>query len=301
MNSEQLARYKAYRLALAHLKENESVFNDKPAFVAVYQSATSAMAQLDEAEQIRLERQSGATHTKNEQRDQLARLAFTVSNVLVSHAVDTGDTAIRKKMSFNLGELQYLVPQRLIGIAANILDTARRQQQALQAYGLSEEQLNELADRINQFSETAQGPRKFITERMQAGMRQEELLEKLDTIFNEQLDGLMLLYQEKQREFYDQYMLKRTVVKRGRRKTRVYGQVTDKATAAPLENVTVAVKGTAMSTLTAPDGSYSMNTPSFSIGVVVYSKEGYTPVEITTSVKRGQATNNDMSLEKVHI
>jgi hypothetical protein len=298
MKALLLARYKAYSLALAHLKANETITSEVPKFATVYLSAKTALDEIEQAESRRSQKISGATEGKEKQRDDLARLAFSVASILVSYAVDKDDATLRAEMTFAPSELKFATPHELSSSAINILTSVKGREAELKEYGLTEADITSLTSQVEQFSTGKYAPRKFISERKQDGILVEENMARLTVIFNEQLDGLMLLFREKHPEFYKQYMIKRTVVQPGRRKTRMEGTITDSATGAELPGVNISIKGSVVSTVSEENGTYYLNMLPATFGIVVFEKEGYQTVELSAPIKRGQILHQDLAMKK---
>lgn len=298
MKNQQEARYKAYSIALAYLKDNESITGTLPLFSTAFNKAMKLLNEINDAENKRAQKLKSATDSKLRQHEEVARLSLVYSAMLQSYAEDKGNTALRSAMSFNQTDLAHATPHDLSNRAANILEKMVELQPALKEYGLTDDQLSQYRDLLGLFATGRHAPRTQIAERKQAGILVTENLSQLTEIFAKELDSLMQYFRESHPEFYNQYRIKRTVVNPGRRKTRVEGVITDNATGAALQGVSVVVKDTAFATVTAADGSYNLNTPSIAEARMLFTKEGYQPAEITVKIKRGQALQQNLALVK---
>ncbi|MCX6319702.1 MAG: carboxypeptidase-like regulatory domain-containing protein [Bacteroidetes bacterium] len=298
MKAFKLARYKAYSIALAYLKDNESVTGTLPLFTTVYNKAKALIDEIGNAENRRAVNLRTASGSKQQQHNELARLSLVYAAMLVGYAKDKGDTALAEAMAFNTSDLKHATPHELSTRAANVLEKLNALQTPLQEYGLAAEQVTEFANMLSQYGTGKNAPRSLIAERKQAGILVEENMAQLADIFSNELDSLMLYFRDTHPELYNQYIIKRTVVRPGRRKTRVEGVLTDEATGAALEGVSVYIKGTELSTITEEDGGYYLNTPSIQQGVLVFEKEGYQTKELKLKIKRGQALEQNMALVK---
>ncbi|MCX6317664.1 MAG: carboxypeptidase-like regulatory domain-containing protein [Bacteroidetes bacterium] len=297
MTNVETAKYKAYKLALAHLANNEAITNEEPVFASAYQAAKALLDRIDAAESMRTSKVTATTATRNDQRKDLAEITFSVAAVMKGYAEKAGDTALRNAMSLSRGEVFGTTPLQLSTVASNILAQAQKLLEPLKAHGMNESLLADFAAQLEQFN-TGNAPRNFIAERKQAGQLVSDNLRSLTDLFNGQLDGMMLLFKDKYPDFYAQYLIKRAVVNPARRKTRVEGVVTDKAGGSVLAGVLVSLKGTSATTLTATDGSYYLNAQPAVPLVILFEKEGYKPLEVTVIVKRGQALLQNAALEK---
>ena len=297
MNSIQNARYKAYSLALAHLKENEAITKAVPAFETAFLSAKATLAAVDSADSRKAQKKGGVTDSKQKHQDNLANQALALAAVISSYAALNKDLVLKEEMHFSPSELFYGPNQQVSVHCANILAKARELTGELKDYGVTEALIDNYATQLDQYAVSILEPRSATAERKQAGELVAELLKQLQVIFTDHLDALMLLFKFTHRDFYNQYLIKRMIVNPATRKTRVEGVVTDKASRTQLANVSITVKGSNLEAATLGDGSYSLKTPALTMVTVVYQKEGYKPFTIEAAVKRGQATTLNVELE----
>jgi hypothetical protein len=301
MNRTQNARYKAYSLALAHLKENEVITKTMPVFEPVYLSAKALLDEIGQTNERKVSKLKGLTESKYQYQEVLAAQALATASVISSYATKINDPGLKEAMNFSQSELLYGPEMELGTKCSIILSKARELAAQLQDYGINQAYLDGFAKMAGSYKSSVHKPRNAFAERKQAGMLLNEQLRKLLLIFTGQLDPLLLMFKTTHQDFYDQYLIKRMVVDAITRKTRLVGLVTEKATGQALANVAVTVKGAedAMVVTTAEDGSYSLKTPLLKQVPVLYQKMGYKPLAMQASLKRGKATTVNVELESV--
>ncbi len=297
MNATQSARFKAYTLALAHIKENEGITKGVPAIEVMYLSAKTTLDAIANADLRKIEKLKGVAGSKQQYQDNLANQALAIASVIGTYAATKKDLALKEAMNFSRTELFFGADQLLSGKCTIILAKARELAGELPDYGITGLLIDNFAGMLENYAAIMNEPRNVSAERKQAGMLVNELFKQLQMIFTDKLDAMMLLFKFTHSDFYDQYLIKRMIVNPGQRKTRVEGIVTDKTTHQALDDVTVMVKGTDMITTTPADGSYSLKTPLLKRVPVVYQKKGYKSVTLETTVKKGKATTVNVELE----
>ncbi len=298
MNAIQTARYKAYSLALAYIKENEPVTSTVPIFAAVYTSAMATLDAISNTNKRKIENRKGVADNKQQHQDSLSAQAQSIASVIGTYSTIQKDPVLKEAMNFSKSELFYGPDQLLNEKSANILTKTKELAASLKDYGITPALIASFESQLKDYSGTINEPRNVALERKQAVMQIKDLFSQLKLLFTEQLDPLMQLFKTDNRDFYEQYLLKRSIVDPSSRKTRVEGTVTDKRTGKALPGATVLVKDTDFITSTPDDGSYSLNVPGIKQVPVTCQKDGYKPVTKQAILKRGQPTILDMELEE---
>ena len=296
MTSIEIARYKAYSLALAHLTDNLALTKEVPAFEQTCQEAKQLLADIDNLNTRRSVKLDGVTVKKRQQRDELVQQALAISSVISGYAVRQKDKGLAEGMRFSTSELRYAAELRLVDYCTSILNKATELGAELAPYGIGEEMLNQFRTQLTAFSTTQLQPRNRLAERKDSRQQVTEKLKELGELFTRRIDAMMLLFQQSQREFYGQYIAKRTVVNPGHRSTRIEGTITAGAGAQPAR-VKITVAGTDFTTFSNADGSYVLKTPLLPSVKVVYEREGYKTITLELPIRRGQATVQDVQLE----
>lgn len=297
MTSSQTARYNAYSLALAHLKENEQITSGISVFEALYLSAKTTLDAISDTDRRKIQKLKGVADSKQQFQDSLSTQALAIASVISTYASVKKDLTLKESMNFSKSELFYGPGQLLNEKSANILTKAKELATSLKDYGITDALMDSFESQLKDYAANVNEPRNMTAERKQAGIQVRELFKQLNRLFIEQLDRMMLLFKFTNSDFYEQYMIKREIVDPTRRKTRVEGTVTDKFSGKALAGVTVILKNTELNTTTADDGSYSLKTPIIDEMPVIYQKDGYKPATKEATVKRGQSTRIDVALE----
>jgi Carboxypeptidase regulatory-like domain len=301
MNSIQSPRYKAYSLALAHLAENQSITESIPAFQPIYTSAKATLDAIKDASNRKTEKQKGFTVSKQELQEALSGQAKSIASVIATYASINNDTGLKEAMSFSKSELLYGSDEKLEGKATIIYKKAEEYADKLKDYGISRVLLDNLKNLLETYSATLNEPRSLTVERKQAGSDVEKLFKQLGQILSQQLDPLVALFAGTQPKFVEQYQLKRQIVNPARRKSKVAGLIKVRGSGKPLSGAVINMKAGEISTLSNEDGSYTLKTPVGSNLELVIEKEGYLPVTVVVSVKRGQTTVIDIEMELLRL
>ena len=296
MTNTQTARFKAYSLALAHLKENAAITAGVPAVTTVSELAQKLVDAIKEADQVRVEKRDARAAGKNQFREKFADQALIIAKAVAGFAAGINDQELLASMKFSRSDLTYGTDRELGSMAANILATARKLEKELVPFGITGETITRFASDVKAYLDKTNQTRNRTAERKGAGQQIQLLLTQLRNVFDQQLDGLLLQFRDSHPAFYTDYMNKRTVINPASRKTRVEGFVTDRNSRLPLGNVQVALKDSKIVTSTLADGSYYLKTPALTAATVEFSLEGYKPLTVVVDVKLGQGLNQSVEL-----
>lgn len=298
MKTEQLARYNAYSLAISYLLENENITKAVPAFATTCADAKAKLDTITQHENRRQQISSRATVQKEQLQTDLANQAEAVAAVIGSYASRKKDAKLLESVSFSPTALHYASAQVLSSRCNNILNLAKELAEPLKEYGISAEMITSLATLTEEYAANVQAPRIEKGDRKNAGTEIRELIQELDTIFNNQLDGLMLLFRFSHRSFYNGYLIKREIQERGHRKTRLEGLVVEKGTTNGLQGVELIIDDTATNVQTGAEGNFDLKLPLLTGAMARFKKAGYKTVELPVTLRRGQVTRLEVELEK---
>ena len=299
MTTNQAARYKSYVLSLAFLKENQDITKEADAFASVFDAAWLLVNEISNIDTRKTVRLKGVAETKEQLQDELVEQAVAIASVISGYAAQKSDPGLKEAMNFTRSELFYGSDQQLGTKCRIILEKARELTAQILRFGITPEKIETFAGYIDNYTASINEPRSATAYRKQAGMQMRQLFDQLRRLFTEQLDPMMMLFKATQREFYDQYLIRRMIVNPAQRKTKVQGKVRDKATLQELADVAVSVKGLeTMPATTDAEGRYSLQTPLLKRLPLLYYKEGYKPGRADTTVSRGKTTTLDVELER---
>lgn len=299
MTIDQSARYNAYALGLAYLKENEVITKDIPAFSEAWQAANTTLNAVAEAENLRQMNRQGIIASKKQYLAQISHQALAISSAIVTYASANKDNGLKETMTFTSSELSYTSIQQLGARVSNILSTAKNLREELKKYGISDEVLTGFARLVEQYLPSANLPRINTNNRKNAREQVIELLKQLQEQMDNQIDKLMVQFRLSHPEFYNKYLISRTVVNPGHRKTRVEGLALEEGTGALLGGVQVMIEQSNLATETMADGSYSLKTPGLTNATLVFKKEGYQTVSVQLEIKRGQIVKQTVEMIKI--
>lgn len=292
------ARYNAYTRTLEYLKQNEAITGSVPAFATVYTNIKALLDAVTGLDSVRKQNRQAVTAGKYQYQADIGQQALAISAAIVTYAVSINDEELKRSMKFTRSQLFYSTDPDLGARVSNILQKARELSEPLKEYGITAEMISGFAKLTEQYLPEANSTSTHLAKRVNATQLINEKLNEARALIDNQLDMLMIQFELSHPEFYNQYIILRTVPTTAHRKTRVEGTVSEKLTEAGLANVLVRLKGSDVETTTAADGSYTLKTPPLNSTQIEYIREGYTPVTVQLQIKRGQAVKQDVEMEK---
>lgn len=299
MTKIEYARFQAYALAMEHLKNHTAITDSVPVFKKVYDNAAKLLERIADADQVREAKKETSSAGKQQFKNELVRKARIVAGAIVTYAGLHNDQGLRESMTFSHTELARAKDTDLASLTANILEAARQLNGQLKDFGISDELLQDYTERVTNYSTQANKPRRQVAEIKVAGDIAREDLLSLRKIFDQQLDSLMLQFEEKHPEFYITYHIKRTIIYPGHRKTKIDGLVTDARTGDGIANAQISIKGSPLTVTTQPDGSFILTTKPLHNATLECTCEGFKTVSLLVEVKLGQSLKQEIIMEKI--
>lgn len=198
--------------------ENSDVWSAMPAFTTAFNEFETILAQIDAQSQIQKGSTTGITQNKQKEEDEMIQATVEIAAAVYAYASKVGDNELRDKVNYSpsaLGELRDTV---LKDVCQSIHDEANNVITQLADYGKTPQDLTQLQSEIDDFTAIIAKPRTAIGTRATATTRLVELFSQADAILKNQIDKLMVTYQNSRAEFYNKYQNSRTIVDLGTRK-----------------------------------------------------------------------------------
>lgn len=262
MTLSQSARYNAYSLVLAHLKENESITKDVPDFVQIYEAARTKLDAIIAADNMQ------------QCRENIAGLALIISTAIIAHADETNNHHLMRAMHFSSALPGSGRESQWGAKAATILVHAGKLATELKGYGITDEMMTSYAAMVEEYLTTARELNNNVKGHIQAGESIKKGLKELHEILNKQLDKLMRQFKFTHPAFYNGYISKRRLVTPAAHSTQPARRITDAARRNTSTGVPVFLKGTELMTVLWADGSYGLYLPLLTSASIKYQQEG---------------------------
>lgn len=194
---------------------NNSVWSGLPAFVDAFGNFENTIADIDTQRQIQEGKTTGITENKQKEEDEMIQISLEVAAAVYAYASKIGDNELRDKVSYSPSYLRKSRDTILKDICQVIHDEADKVIANLADYGKTPADLTQQQKEIDDFADILAKPRTAIGTRATATTQLVELFQNSDDVLKNQLDKLMLTYQNSEPEFYLPYQNARIIVDLG--------------------------------------------------------------------------------------
>ena len=198
-------------------EKHSGAFGSLPPFVNAFGELKVNISATENA--IRTQEQSllGVALDKRTKRTAMLSSALAVANAAFAYAEDTGDLALRERMSWSFSTSNKgrdaVIGQRCQGIH----DDATANLPDLPDYGVTAVDLTALRSDIDAYVATIGSPRSALTVRKGATAEITALVKDSLKILNNRMDKLMSEFKESKPNFYQEYFDARIIVDSGAR------------------------------------------------------------------------------------
>ena len=197
---------------------NNSIWSGLPAFVSAFGDFESAIAGIDTQRQIQEGRTTGITENKQKEEDEMIQITLEIAAAVYAYASKIGDNELRDKISYSPSYLRGSRDNTLKDICHVIHDEAAKVIANLADYGKTPADLTQLQKEIDDYAAILAKPRTAIGTRATATTQLVELFQQSDGLLKNQLDKLMISYQNGESVFYQTYRNARNIVDLGARR-----------------------------------------------------------------------------------
>lgn len=197
------------------LSQNEALLSGNAPLFAATNELQNIVGDIDQARQATLVDSSGLVSEKGNLQTALIETTYEVSSMLYAFAERTGNAILRSNVDFPISDLKKLRDGELNINCKKILELATSNVDALKDYGITEEKLNALQNRITQYEQHLPARRITVSERKTANDKMKKLIKDASDMITDQLDRLMVRYKTELPDFYSSYLNARKVVDYG--------------------------------------------------------------------------------------
>lgn len=158
------------------------------------------------------------SNEKQSAKETLVSRAVTVARIANVYAFDEGNTDLQ--MQTNVVKSQFYKSQHnvMLHLAKTIYEKVLEYKEPLQAYGLTDELMAQLAQSITAFEALISSPRDLVVERSGETRSLSELFAEVKSLLYDRIDKLMAQYKVSEPQFYEAYFSARKVVNTSYRK-----------------------------------------------------------------------------------
>ncbi len=184
---------------------------------------------------------TGLARDKKKSKKQLAEIIFLVSGAIRTYAYNTSNTLMYNAVKLPVSKLFRMGDTVLLVYTENVKKIAVKNFKALQAYGLTQENMDKFDADSYDFLHRMTRPREAIAEKSTATIKIKETIKSLRNLVVGNLDNAMVNYMPTDNVFYNEYEQIREIVDPITRHLDIYGNVSDEETKQALQYVAVTI------------------------------------------------------------
>jgi hypothetical protein len=222
MNKTQINKLRMFDSVDLVLTNNSSIFAQLEDLVSVHQRLKDYINQIGEYRQIQEANNSGLTEAKSDLRDTLITKIIQLTAALKSYANSINNKELKTKTNYSKSDLLQSPDSVLYDIGILQVNLATPLQTELSKYFVTPEKLSEINTLLADFY--AAIPQKRVANSMSkvSTLNISEIFNSTTKMLKEELDVLMLLFEEAEADFYMAYKNARIIIDySGRGKTKV--------------------------------------------------------------------------------
>lgn len=230
MDTEQTNRVTMFKTVSAYLAQHNSVWSGTPLMVTAVQQFNDTIAAINLAAQKQETATMGAVQDKAAARDALEDVLFLMSEALgvLGHIASDRDLVVLTELSPS--KLDQMSAEELSNRATSVLAQATARAQDLAALNVTQANINELSQALQDFNASKEQPRTATAQQMAQTESLTSLMSDASGLLRNQIDRLVNLFRRTNAEFVAGYRGARVIVDRAAtHKTKKKGDTTPPA------------------------------------------------------------------------
>jgi hypothetical protein len=213
MDTEQTNRVTMFKTVIAYMDENSSVWNAMAPMQAAVTQFKSKVGDIDATAQ-KQETPTGATRDKATTRNALEDVLFLACEALGALAHTSGDNDLAALTDVTRTSLDRMGEEELSNRAAAVSTAANAHKTELATVQVTQANLDELSQAIDDFNAAKAGPRNATATRAAQTQSLPNLIREASTILRNQIDRMANLFGRSNAEFVSGYRSARVIVDR---------------------------------------------------------------------------------------
>lgn len=212
MNKRQSNKVNSFYKVKGVLMKKDSLFRDVPVYV---EPLERFLAMMDEIEQVAKRREldtSGETKRKNEIKIALTDKMVSLASSATLYAYLTNNIELEGAMDYRSTDVDHIRDTETIEVAMAIEEELLAHREALLEYQVSDEDLKELHDLIDQFKNAKETQGDVKSTSVADTRRFTVLLRQLDAALDHEIDRIVERIKHDNPRFYDTYQNARVIV-----------------------------------------------------------------------------------------
>jgi len=223
MDNKQTNRTNMHNAVIALLDEENAVWAQMVPFGVAFTAFKNKVFAIGVAVRQQ-ETPTGATKEKAEARLDLEDVLFLMCEALGVLAYDSGDHGLQALTNVNESGLAKMDVERLSNLAASVLAEANTKKSELATLNVTQENIDELTQALQDFDEAKVGPRQATVARSAQTQSVATLYREATDILRNRLDPMVNLFIRSNPDFVKRYIGVRSIIDRpasieGRRET----------------------------------------------------------------------------------
>lgn len=214
MNQTQTNRVTMFKTTVAVLNDNQSIWSGTPLYVSAVQDLNDVIAAIDESAQTQETPMSGAAVDKHSAREALEEVLFLTCQALGVIAHNAADNDLLALVDLTPTSLHRLGAEELANRATTILDRANAKKTELAALNVTQANLDELAQALQDFKSSKEKPREAVATRAAETHTLTSLIRQANGILRNRIDPMVNLLLRSNSKFVLAYRSSRVVVDR---------------------------------------------------------------------------------------
>ena len=201
-----------FETTLVFLETKNNIWKNRPAFLRAVTSAKAGTAEIRGRSGKQQAPTEGVTEDKEQMRDDLEEKLSVVADALAALAEETKNAELAAKVELNRSVIDRLSASDLKLAAERVLEATAQNLVALADYGITATEQTDLAGAAELFANKKEKPREAIVGRRVETLSLPEAINRVRSIFRNQIDKMMTGFKRTEPDFYTGYFASRVIV-----------------------------------------------------------------------------------------
>jgi len=289
---------------LLTLKESLSIWQDNKSIEGAVTIIRTYLDDIDKNWEIQRNVTTGLGTIKKQNRAKLDQSTYIMFGIIRAYALSINDQKLYDEYSSSITKIKDVKDTEMGAFAKMTISTIDKYKDELMQHGLTKEMIETYGKEADGFINSMAAPDEAIAKQRVATKNISDLIKKIRTVLDKELDTFMIPYMLTNPDFYNTYVYARIIFDNPESRYSLVGIVCDKETGLPLQYVKVIVRFDTGSEITeykkttSKNGIFIFKKLPQGICKVIFEKSYYDILTIDSEIHDNDMTRLNVAIRK---
>jgi hypothetical protein len=200
-----------YTSVISTLNSNSDTVASLPALSNAFENFKSVVTEVETKNKEYLEATAGKTAAKDKEEDEVIEKTVTLASVVNAYANINNNEELKTLTKISYSYLKEMRDSDMLQKLKSFYETIQKYAADLADFGVTEDDITVLNTKIEEYIDSLENKESSLSERAAARKALSDLFSKATSILRDQMDKIVEIFYERDKDFYNSYQSARVI------------------------------------------------------------------------------------------